>query len=77
MMSEEHFQYVSSCHISNRYENTTTFCSKTTPLVSLQADFHICMHSKIEENDEFSNRRTFTSRCRIGMRDSAKDINFS
>ena len=45
MMSKEHFEYLSSCHISNRYENTTTFCSKTTSLVSLQADFH--MHSLV------------------------------
>ena len=43
MMSKEHFEYLFSCHISNRYENTTTFCSKTTSLVSLQADFHVCV----------------------------------
>ena len=48
MMSKEHFEYLSSCHISNRYEKTTTFCSKTTSLVSLQADFHITYSLKYE-----------------------------
>ena len=41
MMSEDYFKYLSLCHISNRYENTTTFPSKTTSLVSLQADYHV------------------------------------
>ena len=41
MMSEENFEYLSSCHISNRYENTAISSSKTTSLVSLQADFQI------------------------------------
>eukprot|EP00493_Phyllostaurus_siculus_P017259 UN17522 len=41
MMSEEHFEYLSLCHISHRYENTSIFSSKTTSLVSLQADYHV------------------------------------
>ena len=28
-MFEDHFQYISLCHISNRYENIITFPSKT------------------------------------------------
>ena len=41
MMSEDYFKYLSLCHISNRYENTTTFPSKTTSLLSLQADYQV------------------------------------
>ena len=41
MISEEHFQYLSSCHISNRYENATIFSTKTASLVSYDKDFHV------------------------------------